>query len=280
MRTGKLIEFTRTGDLLQHFGKLGFGVQGIGEGPGFHDEFGELDFVQGAHAIGQLNTRLEGTVALTGPQLFPFAGLGIETLDGEMLGPHPPRGRHGSQRCIACGGRLDLDRGDHVNQGVQHVTLVRRRQDTTDIKTLAGQRLSTAEGLPLRLQFIGETGFHRGALRCGQAGFPRLLPFGNGFGLTRPAFAGGPGAVGHHARQHHTTRNGQCDLQGAHTGVLEIQVDSAMETADSMSTATMRETPCSCMVTPISCSAISMAILLCEMNRNWVSLDMLETRRA
>ena len=49
---------------------------------------------------------------------------------------------------------------------------------------------------------------------------------------------------------------------------LEVQVDSAMDTADSMSTATIRDTPCSCMVTPMSCSAISMAILLWEMNKN------------
>ena len=53
-------------------------------------------------------------------------------------------------------------------------------------------------------------------------------------------------------------------------------MDSAMG-ADSMSTATMRETPCSCMVTPISCSAISMAILLWLMNRNCVPALMLDT---
>jgi hypothetical protein len=39
-----------------------------------------------------------------------------------------------------------------------------------------------------------------------------------------------------------------------------------------MSTATMRETPCSCIVTPISCSAISIAILLWLMKRNCVPL--------
>ncbi len=48
---------------------------------------------------------------------------------------------------------------------------------------------------------------------------------------------------------------------------------SAMDSAASMSTATMRDTPCSCIVTPISCSAISIAILLWEMNRNWVPLN-------
>src|SRR5690606_971883 len=65
---------------------------------------------------------------------------------------------------------------------------------------------------------------------------------------------------------------GAMRLRGAHI--------SAMESADSMSTATMRETPCSCMVTPISCSAISIAILLWLMNRNCVPLDMLDTSLA
>ena len=55
---------------------------------------------------------------------------------------------------------------------------------------------------------------------------------------------------------------------------------SAIDKADSMSTATMRETPCSCMVTPMSCWAISMAILLWLMKRNCVSVLMLITRRA
>src|SRR5690606_8713760 len=43
---------------------------------------------------------------------------------------------------------------------------------------------------------------------------------------------------------------------------------SASCSADSISTATMRDTPCSCIVTPTSCLAICMAILLCEIKRN------------
>ena len=39
----------------------------------------------------------------------------------------------------------------------------------------------------------------------------------------------------------------------------------------------MRDTPGSCMVTPINCSAISMVILLCDTNRNWVLLAILFT---
>ena len=49
---------------------------------------------------------------------------------------------------------------------------------------------------------------------------------------------------------------------------LSCYAASAKPSAASMSTATMRDTPCSCMVTPISCSAISIAILLWLMNRN------------
>ena len=39
----------------------------------------------------------------------------------------------------------------------------------------------------------------------------------------------------------------------------------------SMSTDTIRDTPCSCIVTPINWRAISIAILLWLMNRNWVA---------
>ena len=86
-------------------------------------------------------------------------------------------------------------------------------------------------------------------------------------GLPRAVLAGSPGAVRNHRHQHHAARDGQTNLQTAHAQSPQASL-SAMFTADSMSTATMRETPCSCMVTPMSCSAISMAILLWEMNKN------------
>src|SRR3990167_5327239 len=50
-----------------------------------------------------------------------------------------------------------------------------------------------------------------------------------------------------------------------------------MRSACSMSTATTRDTPDSGMVTPTSCPAISMVILLWLMNRNWVCADILFT---
>lgn len=43
---------------------------------------------------------------------------------------------------------------------------------------------------------------------------------------------------------------------------LLAQTASAIRTACSISTATTRDTPCSCMVIPTSCEAISMVILL------------------
>ena len=91
--------------------------------------------------------------------------------------------------------------------------------------------------------------------------------------LARRVPARGPGVVGHQGGQHQAAQDRQAQRKTA-------QAASAMDTADSMSTATMRETPCSCIVTPISCSAISMAILLWLMKRNWVPRLMLVTSLA
>ncbi len=90
------------------------------------------------------------------------------------------------------------------------------------------------------------------------------------FGLLGLALTRCPGAVGDHHHQDQAACHGQPKLQIAHAGSTKLA-------AASMSTATMRDTPCSCMVTPMSCSAISMAILLCEMYKNWVSADILVT---
>ena len=76
-----------------------------------------------------------------------------------------------------------------------------------------------------------------------------------------------PQALRDDAHQH---QHGERDQGG---GQVQRHHASAMERAASMSTATMRDTPCSCIVTPISCSAISIAILLWEMNRNCVPLN-------
>ncbi len=59
-----------------------------------------------------------------------------------------------------------------------------------------------------------------------------------------------------------------------------IQAASARRIAPGMSTVTMRDTPCSCIVTPISCSAISMAMRLWLMKRNCVAFDISVTSLA
>ena len=74
----------------------------------------------------------------------------------------------------------------------------------------------------------------------------------------------GPRVVGHDQAQQDHPYDGQTDLKGTHGIALSrFRAQAcAMDRADSISTATMRETPCSCIVTPINCCAISMAILL------------------
>src|SRR5690349_12536898 len=65
----------------------------------------------------------------------------------------------------------------------------------------------------------------------------------------------------------------QTDLEIGHYAASS----SRMRNASSMSTATTRDTPDSGMVTPISCSASSMVILLWLMKRNCVCDDILRT---
>src|SRR5213594_977075 len=77
-----------------------------------------------------------------------------------------------------------------------------------------------------------------------------------------------------------------CDDHGAYDQEADLQFahgqaaagSSRSFNASSMSTATTRDTPRSCIVTPISWCAISMVILLWLMNRNWVSPDIFLTR--
>src|SRR5207249_6262967 len=77
-----------------------------------------------------------------------------------------------------------------------------------------------------------------------------------------------------------------CDGHGAYDQEADLQFahgqaaagSSRSFNASSMSTATTRDTPRSCMVTPISWRAISMVILLWLMNRNWVCCDIFSTR--
>src|SRR5690606_24311744 len=99
-------------------------------------------------------------------------------------------------------------------------------------------------------------------------------------GLAGRVAPGGPGVPCHQRRQQQRAQDDQAQCEAAHGVPCAIHAGSTRVTAASMSTATMRETPCSCMVTPISCSAISIAILLWLMKRNCVSLLMLLTSLA
>ncbi len=92
------------------------------------------------------------------------------------------------------------------------------------------------------------------------------------FGLQRARaarLADLPLVVGYDQQQQDNTGNDQ--------GCLERHAASAIEIAASISTATIRDTPCSCIVTPINWCAISIAILLWEMKTNWVLSDMRAT---
>src|SRR3954462_5085893 len=78
----------------------------------------------------------------------------------------------------------------------------------------------------------------------------------------------------------HTCHGGRADDEQADLQVRHRQAASSSRkrSAWSMSTATTRDTPDSGIVTPTSCSAISIEILLWLMNRNCVCADMRFTR--
>ena len=107
----------------------------------------------------------------------------------------------------------------------------------------------------------------------------RLVPFdppGRArLGTLGPGLAHLPAVVGHHPEDADAAQGRQGQSQ-----VVHAQPASTMVAAVSMSTATMRDTPCSCIVTPISCLAISIAILLWLMNRNCVPCDIFSTSLA
>ena len=127
------------------------------------------------------------------------------------------------------------------------------------------QRVQARGGAPRRLAHehqvgLGVVGVHEHGfdLRRGRRrGASRRL------GAPRSGLARLPRAMCHDPGKHESADDRQADGEVVHAA-------SAMPTAVFMSTATMRETPCSCIVTPTSCSAISIAILLWLMKRNCV----------
>src|SRR5258708_7780613 len=88
-----------------------------------------------------------------------------------------------------------------------------------------------------------------------------------------PAFL--PLVVQENSRDDHGANAQETDLQFAHAQAAAGSSRSFR--ASSISTATTRDTPRSCMVTPTSWCAISMVILLWLINRNWVCCDIFST---
>ena len=88
-----------------------------------------------------------------------------------------------------------------------------------------------------------------------------------GDGALRPGAARLPRAVRDDAGEDDAAERGQGDGEAVQGAAGVGQAASASRIAPGMSTVTMRETPCSCIVTPISCSAISIAMRLWLMNR-------------
>ena len=197
-------------------------------------------------------------------QRVPLAGGGVQPLDGKGFATGAAGGRLVGKHRLARDQCVKLHRGDEVNQRVKPATAV------GDVARhgAGGHQRGVLHRVAHRLRF-GRAAVQRGLDEIGRH-------IGReGFGLWQLGriAARGPGAVRHHGSKDQSTQNGEANGQIAHAACTN-------PTAASMSTATMRDTPCSCMVTPISCTAISIAILLWLMNRNCVSLLILLTSLA
>ena len=251
MVAGKLVKLTATADLLAHVRKIRRATKGITKGLGFHDELGKLDVVQRAGAVGQLNTCLQLHITLPHHRKFPTQMPFGLALNGERLAADTPGGWHGSKHRVARHRAFHGDRRNHINQGIQRRLFLWHRQGKAGV----------LKDLPVQ----------GGLNRTGGTFWPGL----NGLRLTWLVLARQPDVLHQHPEQHQSACDDQPPLQLAH-----VYPASVIERAASMSTATMRDTPCSCIVTPINCLAISIAILLWLMNKNWVSRLMLVTSLA
>jgi hypothetical protein len=243
-------------------------------------ELGVLDLVERAGTIGQLHRGLELAVAAAGLRRLPLAGLGVQALDQQRLAAGAARGRQVRHGRLAGDRAVDAHHGDGVDQRID-ARKAAARQHRLDARARHRRRVLARHRRQERVGARSRRRRGRGGVgaqrRLGAAVEHRLLRRGSGARtLAGHALhlgaARGPGPVRHQRGEHDQAQDQQSDLQGAH-----VHAASASDTAASMSTATMRDTPCSCMVTPISCSAISIAILLCEMNRNCVFSLMLRT---
>ena len=260
----------------------------VGKGLCLDDEFRVFDFVQRARAVGHLHTGLETAVALAVVRLLPHQRLQVVALRWQTAccrrggwpasRPAPPRRTPHAPSCPAPG-------GDHVDQRIHHRFAGDRRQcergrgsrHRAPAWVRAGCSRSSGSGCAWRGVFLCDVHAPWRPRPPAQPPPAMASPICKLL-IVRPA---------QRYRQMHGSRTGTVNAQGS----VEVHVFSQIGAgrsagqfgqtdADSISTATMRETPCSCMVTPISCSAISIAILLWLMNRNCVSLLMLDTSLA
>ena len=253
MGAGKVLELAGAGNLFLHVREFGRAVHQVAERMGFHHKLGEFDVVDGSRPVGQLHTGLKSAVTLAWHRQLPTPVELVVALDGKGLAAHAAGRRQGSQGRIARHRVFQGDAGKPVNQRVEQ-------------RLFFGHRQGKARQLQ---RCVVQYGFHATRVVDCAAGW-------RGRRLARQISPRQPPAVQANRKQKQATSQCQRQLQG--TNVHQAALASVI--AASMSTTTMRETPCSCMVTPMSCSAISMAILLWLMNKNWVSRLMRATRRA
>ena len=116
---GKLIELACACYFFQHIWKLGRAIDGIGKGLGFDDKFGKFNFIQCAHAIGQLNTSLKRMVATTRCGGLPFACGVVQTFYSKWLGTHSARCWQGGQSGIARNLVVNFNGGNDINQRIE-----------------------------------------------------------------------------------------------------------------------------------------------------------------
>jgi len=242
--------------LFEHVGQVRGRADRLREGLELLHELGELDLVERAVAVGHLHARLELAVARVRGDSLPLARLAVEALDEEGLGADAVGAGQVRQHALAGDGSVDAQGGDGVDQRVQAHGAPGGCQAAVGACRGGGQLV--VDG---RRHFAAQRGLA-----------PQVVVDHHAQAARPPGDAARlPHALGDDADEHEQRQRdqGSGEVQG-HRGDVD-QAASAMDSAASMSTATMRETPCSCIVTPISCSAISIAILLWLMKRNWVS---------
>jgi hypothetical protein len=247
---GELVELAGARHFLQHVREIRRAIDRIGKRLNLHHELGIFDLVQGPRPVGQLHAGLERAITLAGLRHFPLLRRLVQALDPEGLAACAARRWKRGKRRFAGDRAFQRDRREHVDQGVERRLF------------LGGRHWPRHR----RVEIGIDAGNRRGRVAA-------RLDAGHGIRLARRVLARRPGVPGDECGQHEAAEDRKPRRETA-------QAASAIETAASMSTATMRDTPCSCIVTPISCSAISIAILLWLMKRNCVSRLMLVTSLA